>query len=114
MLDIQTKVQDSFHILRLSGQLCASEADVLEKNAGELCAGPAARVVVDLAGLTSIDSSGLSALIQLVTRSRVSGGRVVLVAPSPFVAGILSVTRLDRWFDIAPTVDAARQQLHEE
>ncbi len=113
MFDIQTEAENGIHVVRLVGQLNAAEADRVEKTVGELCLGPTARVAIDLSELKSIDSCGLSALIQLVTRARVGGGRVILVAPGPFVSGILSVTRLDRWFDICSTKAEARRQLLE-
>jgi len=61
-----------------------------------------AKVAIDLSNLTLLDSSGLSALINIVTRARITGADVVLVSPGAFVAGVLEVTRLDTWFDICP------------
>ena len=54
-----------------------------------------------------IDSSGLSSLISLVTRARLTKGRVVLVSPSPFVAGIFRMTHLDHWYDTAAAIFVA-------
>ena len=66
---------------------------------------PDSLLAVELSGLESIDSSNLSVLINLATRARLAGASVVLVAPSPFVRGILEVTRLITWFDVCDSVE---------
>ena len=71
----------------------------------ELASEPKARLAIDLAKTELIDSSGLGRLIECVTRSRMRGGHIVLVAPTPFVRGVLSVTHLDNWFEICDTID---------
>lgn len=112
MFDIALENRGAFKVVRLSGELTSADAPRLDRTVGEWAVGEGARLAVDLSGLKMMDSAGLSELIHLVTRSRLTDGRVVLVAPSPFVAGILSVTRLDGWFEIIPTLsDAGREFL---
>jgi len=111
MFEIQLDRTQSFPIAKFTGALSAEEAETIEKEIGELAFGENARLAIDLTALRMIDSSGLAALIAIVTRSRLTRGRVVLVAPSPFVAGVLAVTRLDAWFEICPDLDAAEKLL---
>lgn len=111
MLDISIQKNGAIHAVRLSGELTALDAPRIGSTVGELTVGAAARLAVDLSELRMMDSAGLSELIQLVTRARLTGGRVVLVAPSAFVKGILSVTRLDGWFEIAPSLADAETEL---
>lgn len=108
MFEVQLERTQSFPVARFSGALSAPDADKIEKSLGELPFGEDARLAIDLTALRTIDSSGLAALIAIVTRSRLTRGRVVFVAPSPFVAGVLAVTRLDSWFEIAPDLEAAK------
>ena len=42
-----------------------------------------------------------------VNKSRLRGGDVVVLSPSPFVAGVLSATRLDEWFQVQDSLEAA-------
>ena len=111
MLDIQLDRTRNFPVTRLSGALSGLDADQLSATLGELPYGEEARLAIELSGLRSIDSNGLAALIAVVTRSRLTQGRVVLVAPSPFVAGVLSVTRLDGWFDVCADLASAEKML---
>lgn len=111
MLQITMDRTRSFPVARLVGSLGGLDSDQLTDALGETPYGEQARLAFDLSGLKSIDSSGLAAMIAIVTRSRLSHGRVVLVSPSPFVAGVLSVTRLDGWFDVCPDLASAEQFL---
>jgi anti-sigma B factor antagonist len=63
-------------------------------------------VVVDLDGLSFLDSMGLGVLVGGLRRVRASGGDLVLVCSTPRVLDILTLIRLDRVFEIFPTVAA--------
>jgi anti-sigma B factor antagonist len=64
------------------------------------------RLVVDLVGVTFIDSLGLGALIGAHKRARVLQGSFAVV-PSESTRLVLAATALDRVFEIHPTVAAA-------
>jgi anti-anti-sigma factor len=53
------------------------------------------RVKVDLSGLTFIDSSGLSALVEAHRKARDAGGEMSLRHPTPMLRRLLDITRLD-------------------
>jgi len=63
---------------------------------------PNGQVALDLGKVRFIDSTGLRALVRL----RETQQRVVLVAPSPVVRRLLSLTRMTEVFSIADTVEA--------
>jgi anti-anti-sigma factor len=98
-----------FTIAALSGDFGAADAPSFLETLHDAVSGAGAALAIDLAGLTAIDSTGLSALINLVARARLTQGRVVLVAPPPFVTGIFNATHLDRWFEICERLDLAEQ-----
>ncbi len=110
MLNLQIDTNDRFIVAKVQGELGASESEEFTEALHEHAAGQGAKLAIDLTEAESIDSTGLSALISLVTRARLSEGHVVLVAPSPLVSGVLNVTRLDQWFDICDSLEAADQR----
>jgi anti-sigma B factor antagonist len=67
----------------------------------------ASRVILDLAGVTFVDSSGLGALIVARNSAREGGGSLSLVSPPPVVRRLLGSTRLHDVFDIYDTLDEA-------
>jgi anti-sigma B factor antagonist len=111
MIDIRVERNGPLTIAHLSGELTTLESKDIAGSLSDFAAGANARLLINLAGVRMIDSEGLSSLITLVNRARLSGGRVVLAAPSPFVANVFHVTRLDTWFDIEADVTSAEQKL---
>lgn len=69
------------------------------------------RLVLDLAGLRRIDSSGLSALLSVLKAARSAGGDVVLLSPSATVVSVLRLTRLDRVLETFEDEEAAFARL---
>ncbi len=60
----------------------------------------ASRVVVDLAGVTFIDSSALGALIGGARRAAIGGTELMIVCPPGPVARVIDLTGLHRAFTI--------------
>lgn len=60
----------------------------------------APEIVLDLARVTFMDSSGLASLLRADRRARDLGGRLVLRSPSPAVVDVLQMTHLDDRFDV--------------
>jgi anti-sigma B factor antagonist len=58
----------------------------------------AARVVLDLDGLATLDTDGVRGLIKLLRRARAIGGELALQSSKPDVLRTLNVTALDRLF----------------
>lgn len=111
-MDLQISVRDGIPVATLSGFMTAGESERLTDALSDHAFHDGARVVVDISGLKTIDSSGLSALIHVVTRSRTTHGRVILVKPSGFVSNVFTTTRLDHYFDIADSLETAFRQLN--
>ena len=57
-------------------------------------------LVLDMSGMTFLDSSGLGVLISLHKSLRQQNGTVRLLKPAPSVHQILELTRLHRVFEI--------------
>lgn len=111
MVDIQTEKLGSVTVAHVSGHLTRDVDETFAGQVMELVSDGDARLVLDLAGLETIDSSGLSSMITIVTRARMSGGDVALAAPNAFVTGVLAVTRLDKFFNVHESINAARAAL---
>jgi len=64
-------------------------------------------LIVDLAKVSYIDSSGLAVLIEAMQSVEKYGGRFALVGLQENVKPIFEIARLDQVFRIFPDVDAA-------
>jgi anti-anti-sigma factor len=68
-------------------------------------------IVLDFSSVDYISSVGLRVLMIASKQMRQHGARIVLAAPQPVVAEILSISRFDRVLEIAPSVRRALEWL---
>ena len=85
--------------LHISPNVTASLNLMIEKKPRQL--------IVDLSGVTYIDSSGLAALIEGMQNVEQYGGKFALAGLPETVRTIFEIARLDQVFIIFPHVDAA-------
>ena len=72
-----------------------------------LLAKGACRIVVDLSGVTHIDSTGIGTFIASFGKVRQAGGELVMAGASGVVREGFRVTRLDSVFHFYPDVESA-------
>lgn len=65
------------------------------------------RLIVDLSGVPYVDSSGLAVLIGAMQSLEEEGGVFMLAGAQETVRMILESARLDQYFRVFPTVEAA-------
>ena len=98
---------DGVGIVRLTGEVDMYTAPQLKQAMLGLIDGGAAKVVIDLGGVTFIDSTALGVLIGGVRRLRAAGGAMALVVATRPVDRVLSITGLDHVFTIHQTLEDA-------
>lgn len=65
------------------------------------------RLVVDLSGVSYMDSSGVATLVEALQTTRKQGSKMVLCGLGPRVRSIFEIARLDTVFTIVGQVDDA-------
>jgi anti-sigma B factor antagonist len=104
-------------ILDLKGRLSLGEALafgpgsglVLSETIRELTKKGQKKILLNLAGVTYVDSSGVGQLVGALTTARNQGGDIKLLKPSIHVLDLLRTTKLDGVFDIQEDETAAIQ-----
>jgi anti-sigma B factor antagonist len=109
--DLSTSLAGSQLVIALRGQLDALNAALAVAAVAALMT-VGQLVILDLATLDFIDCCALRALVELRTRLQLSGGEVLVAAPSVQVQRLLALTRLDAWFCVHRTVAAAVASTH--
>jgi anti-sigma B factor antagonist len=104
--DLSTRSCDGYAVVALRGELDLADAAVV---AAELTAVAAREpgIIVDLAGLEFIDSSGVAALARGRRQARQAGGDLILAAPQRGVMRVLAIIRLAEAFSVYATVEEA-------
>jgi anti-anti-sigma factor len=92
-------VVDSYHfdagsVIALAGELDACTCRGMAERLG---GSPGSLIVVDLARLTFIDSSGLGLIHEARRKAIHGGGNLVVCNPHPVVLRVLEITGLDTW-----------------
>ncbi len=65
------------------------------------------KIILDLTGLTYIDSAGLGMIAACAGIIFKAGGKLVVVSPAGRITQMFEITRLNRVIDIFPDFDAA-------
>ncbi|WP_026313552.1 STAS domain-containing protein [Actinomadura flavalba] len=82
-----------------SERLRATLLDVIEEGAG--------RLLVDLDGVTFLDSTGLGVFVGVAHRLRAANGELAFAGGNDRVRGVFHVTQLSRIFPMHESVNAA-------
>jgi anti-sigma B factor antagonist len=88
-------------ILHMYGKLDVITANEVKMLIDQLLEEERLRVVVDLEGLTMIDSSGVGAIVGLYKRVRAAGGHVDVTGARGQPLTIFKLLRMDRVFGLA-------------
>ena len=106
-MDIMLEQRGEITIATLSvEELDASNAADFKRDIGPVL-DTHARVVLDLARLRFVDSSGLGAFISCLRKLNARGGDLKLCGLSKAVRAVFELVRMHRVFDIFPTQDDA-------
>ena len=105
---IVTKHITGTTVVKPKGRLDAFGAPSMRDQFNDLLNHHGARFVVDLTETTFLDSAGMAVLVSMLKRTRFVNGDTKLVWPAqPAARRVLHLTRFDRVFDMAETVDEA-------
>ncbi|MDX1945421.1 MAG: STAS domain-containing protein [Pirellulaceae bacterium] len=103
--------QKDYFLAQTEGPIDDTSRDPIREHLHPLVAEPGTKVIVDLSRSPRINSIGVGNLVTLVAHANTNGSRVVFCAIPSFVAVVLSVTKLDKFFEVAPTVADAAAKL---
>jgi anti-sigma B factor antagonist len=97
-------------ILELSGPLqIGVECKQLELAFDELLRENRTGVVLDLSGLTRLDSAGLGKIVNCFSRLKTAGGMLRLAGTSGMIEGVLNLAHADRFLKTYPTAREAAE-----
>lgn len=107
-LHIDTQREEGGVVVRLTGDLDMHTCPDLRTTLLECIERQPGRLIVDFSGVGYIDSSGVGTMVELKRRLDRAGGHMVLCGLQSRVRSVFEIAKLDRYFQIAPSVDEAR------
>ncbi len=107
-MQITTRQRDGVTIIDLKGKITIGSGDVELKNAVVQAVNDgAAKILINLSDVTTIDSSGVGELVSSYITSKNRGAQLKLVNLPAKVQDVLTVTQLITVFDVYDTEDEA-------
>lgn len=97
---VKTFEAEGVTIYQVDGEINISTSPDLKKQFEKQ---PAKKLVVDLAKVNYIDSSGLATLVELLKKTKGQGGGLALAGMSEQVKSLFEITKLDKLFPIFQT-----------
>lgn len=108
-LDVRTTRERDATVVHLNGEIDLRTSPQLRSTFLELIDERPARIILALADVSYVDSSGVGTIVELKRRAAHHGSDVVLVGLQPRVRSLFEITRLDKFFTITGSIDEARQ-----
>lgn len=107
-LEIQTRQADNgATVVAPTGRLDVAGAPILKDAINDATVAGSPKVVIDLEGVSFVDSTGLGSVIAALKQIRSKEGELRLAAPNQQVRVVLELTTLDRVFPYYATVEEA-------
>lgn len=100
ILEVETRPGDGLVQVMLRGELDLSTVERVETELGAVEAGEEKLLVLDLSGLTFLDSTGLRLMVTADQRAQKDGRRLVIIKGPDTVQRVFSITKLDETFEM--------------
>jgi anti-sigma B factor antagonist len=98
-------------VLTLTGEIDLNEKPSVEAKLDPLIEKKSPAIVIDLAEVSYVDSSGLAVFIDALQRTQSYGGKLALANLTEKVRMVFTIARLDQVFDIYPDRETALRKL---
>jgi len=109
MLDIHSKhLQPDIVVVEIRGRIkIGKECERLEEAVSTLVRDARKKVIIDLTGVTHIDSMGIREIVMAASHMKKAGGELRLAGANGHVEHILKMTHLDQIVGLRPTTELA-------
>jgi anti-anti-sigma factor len=107
-MEITVRRESNLVIVDMVGEIDVNAVARIRDTLGDLAKAASPQIVVNLAGATYIDSSGLGILMAARRETLKGGGRLALCGMTKDVRMVLELTRLNKFFEIYDDEGTAR------
>jgi anti-sigma B factor antagonist len=106
-LETQTRSNTGLPIIDVAGEIDLYTAPMFKQALTETIDGGAKTILVNMANVSYMDSSGFGTLLGVTKRVRPDGGSVNLIGCNEAICRMLKITRLNTIFGLFDDEDAA-------
>ena len=106
-MEVNTRKEGDFTVVVVAGEVDLYSSPRMREALLASATRKQARTVVDLAGVTYMDSSGIATLVEALQATKKNSGRLVVAGLAPRVREVFELMNLQTVFELAPDVAAA-------
>jgi anti-anti-sigma factor len=106
-LSVDSRACGRLYIIRCVGRIVSGEESQILEAAITRALQDSNRLVLNVADVSRVDSSGMGLLVRLLSRIKSNGGDFRLAAPQEFLSSLLKLTRLTTVFRVYDSEDEA-------
>ncbi len=101
------ELRGNIWVVTPNGRLDSNTAPMLEMTLGSHLSASHFNLIIDMAEVTYISSSGLKVLMSAFKKARGKSGKIALAALTPRVTEVFQISGFETLFEITPTVQAS-------
>ena len=109
-MEIAVRRESRLVIVDMAGEIDVNAVARIRDTLGDLTKAVSPQILVNLAGATYIDSSGLGILMAARREASKGGGRLAICGMTKDVRMVFELTRLNKFFEIYDDEAAARSR----
>jgi anti-sigma B factor antagonist len=109
-LEISVEDQDKVAVVHLQGEVDLNVSPQLRTRLKELTQTKKPLIVIDMAGVPYIDSSGVATLVECLQGVSRYGGKLRLAAMGRQTLSVLEISRLDTVFSVFDSLEGALRE----
>lgn len=115
IFDFKSSANDGIHMFQLSGELIdRNQALQMLAEIDTIISKGENKILLDLANLKYINSSGLNIFINILTKTRKSGGDVAICCVNKKINELLVITKLNSVFNVCESPEKAVEVLNKK
>ncbi|GLX95066.1 STAS domain-containing protein [Herbidospora sp. NBRC 101105] len=112
-LHISSRREDGIGVLAPEGEIDAVTRSILAAALNEALAAPGTRLILDLSGVTFLDSGGLGTISDQHRAARENGGMLSVYGGDPRRTRVLWLTGMADWLPVHPDLTTALAAVQE-
>lgn len=106
-LSVESRACGKVYVIKCMGRIVAGDESQALETAFTRAVQNSNRLVLDVAEVSRVDSSGMGLLVRFLSRIKSNGGDLRLAAPQPFFRTLLQLTKLSSVFKTYDSEDEA-------
>ncbi len=110
-MNITESFQNGVKVLRLSGKFDSPSRHEFQTAIGKPGQGGARHIILNLQGVTFLDSAALGLLANMHREFTAQGIHLSLVNPQDYVKRVLELVKMDKLFSVHATEEQARSSM---